>query len=97
MGETVGMIQLDQLLPQPVQLRFLVRRQWRLVRHRCRCLFVIFVRLRSGPLVIRLGLFRLLLPAAQQEIEILLPIIQHQPQPVALLVMLAQSPKGSPL
>ena len=38
-----------------------------------------------------------LLTAAQQEIEILLPIIQHQPQPVALLVVLAQTPEKNRL
>ena len=57
-GETVGMIQLHQLLPKPRQLGFLLGGQLLLLVRRRRQFLVILVRLRFGLLVILLGLFR---------------------------------------
>jgi hypothetical protein len=56
-GEAVRMIQLDQLLPELRQLRFLLGGQWRLLVRRRRQFFVILVQSRLGLLEIFLGLF----------------------------------------
>src|SRR5208283_4784746 len=89
MREAVGVIQLDQFLPQPVQLGFLLRRQLLLPGHRRRRFLIILLGLRPGFGVILLRLPGFLVTAANQRIQILLPIIHNQPEPVALLVMRA--------
>ena len=64
-----------------------------LLRHRCRRLLVIFARLRFRLLVVGFGLFRFLLAATHQRVQELPPVIHDEPQPVALLIMLAQLPE----
>src|ERR1019366_10303211 len=92
-GETIGMIQLHQLLPKLRQLRFLLGGQLLFLVRRRRQFFVVLVRLRLGALVIFRGLHPFLPAAARERLQKLPPVIHREPQPVALLIMLPQPPE----